>query len=152
MLDPERFRDVMASWPSGVTIVAYRDEQRVVATTVSAFLSLSLDPPRVLLALGPNATVRPFLAVGAEFGVSVLAAAQRRLAMIFADPFPAGADPFPDEGVPLIAGALIGLECAVTAVVEAGDQVLIVAAVQRAAQQDAPPLIRYRRKYRGLAT
>ena len=79
MLEAERFRDLMASWASGVTIVACRDERRVVATTVSAFLSLSLHPPQILVALAPNATVRPFLSVGVSFGVSILAGDQRRL-------------------------------------------------------------------------
>lgn len=150
MVDPERFRELMASWPSGVTIVAYRDEARVVATTVTAFLSLSLEPPQVLVALGPNATVRPFLVPGASFGVSILAGDQRRLATIFADPFPVGAEPFPASGVPVLADALVALECSVASVVEATDHALITGAVRSAAQRDAPPLIRYRRRYHAL--
>src|SRR5690606_6619102 len=118
-------------------------ERRVVATTATAFLSLSLDPPRILVALGPNATVRPFLTPGTAFGLSVLTGAQRRLAAIFADPYPVGAEVFPPAGVPLIQDALIGLECTVVSVEPSMDHVLVIADVHTAVRHDAPPLIRY---------
>ena len=147
MLEPERFRDVMAAWPSGVTIVAIRSDDRVIATTVSAFLSLSLHPPHILLALGPNATIRPFLQRGARFGVSVLGSEQRRLATVYADPYPVGPNPFPTDGEPLIADALIGLACTVTDVHDGTDHAIVVASVQSAVSGAGPPLIRYRRRY-----
>lgn len=150
MLAPERFREVMALWPSGVTVVAFRDERRVVATTATAFLSLSLDPPRILVALGPNATVRPFLTPDTAFGLSVLTGAQRRLATIFADPYPVGAEVFPPSGVPLIEEALIGLGCAVVSAETSMDHLLVIADVRTAVEHDAPPLIRYRRRYHVL--
>jgi flavin reductase (DIM6/NTAB) family NADH-FMN oxidoreductase RutF len=149
MLDRERFKDVMAAWASGVTIVAVRVDERVVATTVSAFLSLSLDPPHVLLALGPNATIRPFLRAGAPFGVSVLNTEQRRLASVFADPYPVGPSPF-RVGVPLVDDALIGLECTVAAVHDGADHAIVVASVHEAVTGAGSPLIRYRKGYHGL--
>jgi flavin reductase (DIM6/NTAB) family NADH-FMN oxidoreductase RutF len=151
MLDAERFRDVMAAWPNGVTIVAIRVDERVVATTVSAFLSLSLHPPHVLLALGPNATIRPFLQPNARFGVSVLGLEHRRLATIYADPYPVGPDPFPVLGVPVIADALIGLTCTVTEVHAGADHAIVIASVQDAAAGTGLPLVRYRRGYHTLA-
>ena len=69
MIDRDRFREALGAWASGVTIVACRTEGRVVATTVSSFMSLSLDPPLIVVAVGPNATVRPFLRPGSEFGL-----------------------------------------------------------------------------------
>ncbi|HEX6133421.1 MAG TPA: flavin reductase family protein [Longimicrobiales bacterium] len=150
MIDRERFRDALAGWASGVTVIAYRTDERVVATTVSAFTSLSAAPPLVLIALGPNATVRPFLQAGRRFTVNILAAEQHRLATIYADPFPVGPDPFPPSGEPVIAGALASLQCTVERVEEGGDHAVVIAAVDSAAWRDGAPLIRYRRKYHTL--
>lgn len=150
MIDRDRFRQALASWASGVAIVACRTDQRVVATTVSAFMSLSLEPPLILIALGPNATVRPFLQPGQTFAINVLSAEQRRLAMVFADPLPVGPDPFPAAGEPLIEGALLGLTCVVERVDEGGDHALIIAAVHEASPGSGVPLIRYDRRYHAL--
>ena len=151
MIDRNRFRDALAQWASGVTVVAYRTDERVVATTVSAFMSLSLEPPLVLIALGPNATVRPYLQPGATFAISVLGADQKRLAMVFADPFPVGPDPFPATGAPVIDGAHIGLMCEVERVSEGGDHAVVIAVVDDAVVgARGSPLVRYGRKYVGL--
>jgi flavin reductase (DIM6/NTAB) family NADH-FMN oxidoreductase RutF len=149
-VDSADFRDALSSWASGVTIVACRSQGRVVATTVSAFLSLSLEPPLVLVALGPNATVLPFLQPGADFGISVLAAGQRRLATIFADPFPVGPDPFPPDGDPVLPSALVALACRVQETRAGGDHAIIIAAVRDVSRTHGQPLVRFRRRYHAL--
>jgi flavin reductase (NADH) len=149
--DTDRLREALAHWASGVTIVAARDEARVVATTVSAFLSLSLEPPLVLIALGPNATVLPYLQPGSAFGISVLGHEQRQLAAVFADPYPVGPSPFPPAGEPLVDGAMVGLACTVQETRPGGDHVIIIAAVDAVRGPfGAEPLVRFRRKYRRL--
>lgn len=150
IVDAERFRAALGGWASGVTVIACRTEERVVATTVSAFTSLSADPPLVLIALGPNATARPFLDAGRRFTVNILAAEQRRLAMVFADPYPVGTDPFPASGDPVLDGSLATLICTVRRVDQGGDHAIIIAAVEQAEWRDGSPLIRYRRRYRAL--
>lgn len=152
MIDRDAFREALAAgWASGVTVVACRVEGRVVATTVSAFMSISLEPALILIGVGPNATIRPYLAVGAAFAVSILAAEQRRLAMIHADPYPVGADPFPPEGDPLIEGCVLGLSCVVERVEQGGDHAIVIARVMDMARgAGRAPLIRYDRKYHAL--
>ena len=149
-VDPQDFREAMASWASGVTIVAVRTEQRIVATTVSSFLSLSLDPPMVLVAVGPNATVRPFLQPGAAVGISVLGAGQRRLATVFADAYPVGEPPFVGEGQPVIRDALVAVSGNVTETRSAADQLLVIVSVSALQYGAGAPLIRYRRRYHEL--
>ena len=150
-LEPARFREALAHWASGVAIAACRDDARLVATTISAFMSLSAEPPRVLLALGPNATIRPFLAEGAVFGVSILAHAQRRLAAVYADAFAVGPDPFTGDP-PLIHDALTALACRVTEARDAADHLLVIAEVHAVnVRHDLTPLIRYRRRYHAIA-
>lgn len=150
-LDADRFREALSYWASGVSIVAFRDDARVIATTVSAFTSLSVDPPLVLFALGANATVLPFLQPGTDFGVSILAREQSRLGSVFADPLPVGPDPFPPEGSPLVRGALVGLGCTVRETLRGGDHTIVIATVRDAVPQDGEPLIRFRRRYHGIA-
>lgn len=150
-VDPDTFKDALAHWAAGVAVVACRTDDRVVATTISAFMSLSVEPPQVLLALGPNATVRPFLTAGARFGVSILAGAQRRLASVFADPFPVGPDPFASSGDPVIADALVRLACVVTHVSDGGSHAVVTATVDSAhVGPGADPLVRFGRAYHRL--
>jgi flavin reductase (NADH) len=150
-VDSDDFREALSRWASGVSIVACRPETRVVATTVSSFMSLSLDPPLVLLALGVNANILPFLKTGERFGISILAVDQRRLATIYADSFPVGPDPFSTDGVPLVNNAVAGLACVVNETRPGGDHTIVIAAVQHIRFGTGEhPLIRYRRGYHGL--
>jgi flavin reductase (NADH) len=147
----EEFREALGRWASGVSIVACRSDGRVVATTVSAFTSLSLDPPLVMIALGPNATVLPFLTAGAAFGISILSAEQRRLAAVFADPFPVGPDPFAPGDVPLVHNALVAMHCTVHETRSGGDHTMVLAGVESVVRgAEAAPLIRFHRRYYSL--
>lgn len=150
-MSTDEFREALSHWASGVALVASREDGRVVATTVSSFISLSLEPPLVLLALGANATILPFLQPGVRFGVSILAESQRRLATIYADSFPVGPDPFAAGSVPLVPDALVGLGCTVVETRSGGDHTILIAGVQDIVLAGGEqPLIRYRRRYHGL--
>jgi flavin reductase (DIM6/NTAB) family NADH-FMN oxidoreductase RutF len=149
-MDTEHFRDTLAHWASGVAVAAVRDDGRVLATTVTAFLSVSLDPPLVLISLGRTAQVLPFLPVGASFGVSILGGEQGRVASAFADSFPVGAPAFPESGAPLVPDALAYLVCRVEKLDEAGDHRLVLARVEEAEAGTGDPLVRYDRAYRRL--
>lgn len=150
-LSPERFREALSHWASTVTVVAVRDDARVYATTVTSFVPVSDDPPRILVSLGPGAQVLPFLKEGACFGVSFLAPGQRRLASVFADPFPVGPSPFPEEGAPLVEEAAVGLFCVVERVIPVDGNRLVLATVVGAEVDDSKePLVYHRRGYRAL--
>jgi flavin reductase (DIM6/NTAB) family NADH-FMN oxidoreductase RutF len=149
-MDADRFRETLAHWASGVVIAAVRDDGRVLATTVTAFLSVSLEPPLVLISLGPSAQVLPFLPLGARFGLSILGGGQSRVASAFADSFPVGVAPFAEGGVPLVADALAHLVCSVERLEEAGDHRLVIARVEEASAGSGDPLVRYDRAYHRL--
>lgn len=152
-VDKEAFREALARWAAGVCIVAVRDEDGGVhGTTVSSFGSVSADPPRIMFSLGAGAQVLPFLNEGAELFVNVLAREQRRLASVFADPFPVGPPPFPQTGAPAIPGIHVGLGCRVEQVVEVGNSRLIVARVESTrTDPERSPLLYYMRDFRRLA-
>lgn len=147
----EALREVFARWVTGVTIVALREGSRVHALTVSAFMPLSVDPPRVMVSLGPNASVLPFLDPGTRFAISFLNGDQRSLASRFADVFPVGPSPFPADGPPIVAGCMAALVCTVDEVRPAGDHHLVVGRVADARDGgDGPALAYFRRAYHAV--
>ena len=151
-LTADALRDAFSRWASGVTVVAVRDEPHVLAITATAFVPVSIEPPLVLVCVGTNAIVLPLLEPGAAFAISILAAQQRRLASMFADPAPLGREHFAAEGEPLVHGALVGLACTVRDVHPGGDHAIVVAEITRLVMgDDAPPLLYYGREYRALA-
>ncbi len=150
--DSDTFRDVLGHFASGVTLITTRDVNgRDRGMTLSAFSSLSLDPPLVLACVGHEATIAGAVAAATHFGISVLAEDQEALSRRFADP---DADRF--DGVPfvrgaqdvaLLDGALAHLECRIIARHEAGDHTIIVGAVEAASARDGSPLLYHRRRY-----
>ena len=147
----ERLKDALSRWASGVSIVAVRADDRVHALTVSAFIPVSLDPPSVLVSLGPNAAALPYLEPGATFTINLLTMDQKGLASRFADTFPVGASPFADAGPPVIDDALASLVCDVDEMLRRGDHTLVIGRVTAAETgPEAPALTYYRRDYHSV--
>jgi flavin reductase (NADH) len=152
--DPQRFKDALSRWASGVTVVAVRDpdDGRIYATTVSSLGSVSARPPRIVFSLGPGAQVVPFLKEGRRFAVNVLAAGQEALASRFTDAFPVGPSPFSDGDLPEIQGSHAVLDCIVDGIVNVESCRLVVGLVEEAqVGPDGTPLVYYDRTYRRLA-
>ncbi len=147
----EALKDALSHWASGVSIVAVREGSRVHALTVSAFIPVSLDPPSVLVSLGPNAAALPFLELDGTFAISMLAADQRGLASRFADTFPVGPSPFPEDGAPIADGALAALVCEVDEMLQRGDHTLVIGRVVAAESgPEAAALTYFRRDYHSV--
>src|SRR5687768_5147582 len=80
----DRFRDLMAGWPTGVAVVTGADGTRPLGCTVTALASVSVDPPLLLVSLATTSRTLAAVRRTGRFGVCVLAAAQRHLARAFA--------------------------------------------------------------------
>lgn len=155
-------REALSRRAGGVAIIAVREGGSgddaapdaagpVHALTVSAFIPVTLDPPTVLVSLGPNASALPYLEPGTPFAVSILTADQRALASRFADTLPVGPSPFPDAGPPVVAGALAALVCTVEEMLQRGDHTLVIGRVDDAATgPEASALTYYRRDYHSI--
>ena len=78
------YRETVANFPSGVTVVTTRDGGEDFGLTVSAFTSLSLDPPMVLVSIDRKSMSHQHLVEGAPIGISVLAAGHTDVAVQFA--------------------------------------------------------------------
>jgi flavin reductase (DIM6/NTAB) family NADH-FMN oxidoreductase RutF len=75
-VDPDLFRGTLASWASGVTVVTSRLGDDIRGMTASAFCSLSLDPPLVLVCVDKSAIMHDFMAKSQIFAINVLAREQ----------------------------------------------------------------------------
>jgi flavin reductase (DIM6/NTAB) family NADH-FMN oxidoreductase RutF len=154
-LDPDTFRAALGRFVSGVTVVTTRDgDGRDHGMTVSAFCSVSLDPPLVLACIGHEASMHPVVVQADRFGVSVLAAGQEALARRFADQ---RSDRFDGVGyargrlgVVLLDDALAHLECTIVDRREAGDHTIMVGRVDAAVCHQGRPLVYYRGGYTQL--
>src|SRR5205823_14790943 len=81
------FRDIMAGFPSGVTVVtALADGGKPFGLTVSAFASVSLDPPQVLVCIERSANTLPAIVAAGGFTVNFLDAQSADLSVRFSLP------------------------------------------------------------------
>jgi flavin reductase (DIM6/NTAB) family NADH-FMN oxidoreductase RutF len=154
-VDAASFRRTMGQFASGVTVVTTRDASgRTLALTVSAFCSVSLEPPLVLVCIDHRSEANRGLRESGLFAVSVLADHQEDVSRRFAAP---GADklegfPFLDSGLglPLVPGALAHVECRVRSFHDEGDHAVWVGEVRGAAARPGRPLLHYGGDYRRL--
>jgi flavin reductase (DIM6/NTAB) family NADH-FMN oxidoreductase RutF len=77
-------RELFRRWPAGVCVVAAASGGRRAGLTVSSLVSLSLDPPLVVIALSRSASLYEVLREAGEWGVSLLAGDQEHVAKHFA--------------------------------------------------------------------
>lgn len=150
-IDPDEFRAVLGRFASGVTVLTVRHGDTDHGMTVSAFCSVSLDPPLVLACVDQAADMAAVIGRATHFGVSILAEGQEALSRRFAE-LPAGRfDGIgyrrADSGVVLLDDALAHLECRRVASHEAGDHVIHVGEVEVASCRQDRPLLYYRGGY-----
>jgi len=142
---------------SGVTVAAARHRGRLHAITATAFASLSLDPPLVLLAIANHGRLLKIIRDAGHFAVSVLGSGQRPVCDWAAT---AGRDDSENatagmraarSGAPLIPGAIAWFECRLESLSRHGDHTLLVGLVVDAwADADGDPLVYFRSGYHQL--
>ena len=155
-IDPDAFRSVLGRFASGITVVTTRAaEGRDVGMTVSAFCSVSLDPPLVQVCVDHAASLYAALSVSQRYGVSILASEQEALSRRFATAestrrFDGIGYRRGESGVLLLDDALAQLECRIVASHPTGDHTMFVGEVESATARSARPLLYYRGGYAQL--
>lgn len=152
-VDADAFRALFRVVPSAVGIVAVRSGDRIHATTVSSFCSLSLDPPLLMLALHQDSTILGLIQERGSFGLSVLADDQEDLAKACAEKGPGSlADEHWDvqDPHPRIAGATAWAGCEIDQVIPGGDHRIVTARVVDSKVPGRPPLIHHARAFHRL--
>jgi flavin reductase (DIM6/NTAB) family NADH-FMN oxidoreductase RutF len=152
-IDTDLFRAVLGRFATGITVTTTRDaEGRDHGMTVSAFASLSLEPPLVLVCIANEATMATAMLACDTFAVNILSAKQEALSRRFAGKLRSfrrsalhprhSATPFDD--------ALASIECHVRARHPAGDHTIVIGEVHSGSARDARPLLYYRGGYAQL--
>ncbi|WP_255205420.1 flavin reductase family protein [Actinomadura sp. BRA 177] len=152
------FAEAVAGFATGVVVLTVRDGRDDLGTTVTSFMSVSLDPPMVLASVTTSSYLSEVLNRRPRWAATILAAPQRALAGRFA------AEGRPSARILLAAephhrgkhsDALIpetgssALECETRQTIEAGDHTLFVADVLTTDYiiRNQKPLIRVNRRY-----
>ncbi len=149
-VEPDEFREVMSSICTPVAIVSALLGERPHATTVSAFLSLSMSPPMVLISLDRSSDLLACLRTTRRFGINLLAQSQGPMATRFSRK---GGDRFGEaawqlrDGLPYLVGSAGWVACSVERFVPGGDHLLVLGGVDAASSEPAPPLTYHRRSY-----
>ena len=152
----EEFRAALSRFPSGVTVVTTHDtEGRFHGITVSAFSSLSLEPPRVLICVEKTTGSHAALQTSRAFVVNILSDGQRELSERFASQVENKFESveFSDgiDGIPVLSGCIATLECRLTAVHDGGDHSIFIGEVEKAVVNDGDPILYFRGDYRSIA-
>jgi flavin reductase (DIM6/NTAB) family NADH-FMN oxidoreductase RutF len=138
------FRDAMASVCTPVSVVTAVLEGLPYGTTVSAFASLSMEPPMVLVALDRGSDSLQVVHQAGRFGLNVLESSQSSLAVAFSRK--GGAGKFAgvrysiDAGVPRLLGGLSFISCVVEDLVNGGDHVVLLGRVLSVRSTAGSPL------------
>jgi flavin reductase (DIM6/NTAB) family NADH-FMN oxidoreductase RutF len=157
MVDADVFKAVLGRWASGVTIVTSAARERIHGMTVSAFSSVSLDPPLVLVCADKTSITNELIAESGVYAAHILSDDQQALSNKFASKKDEHRR-FEDvdwktmkTGAPILPGCLAVLDCRVTDGHDAGDHIVYVGYVEAAQYDDEAPLVYYEGAYRDLA-
>ncbi|MEP6945733.1 MAG: flavin reductase family protein [Acidobacteriota bacterium] len=150
------FRAALSNFASGVTVVTTTDAAgRMHGITVSAFCSVSLDPPMVLICIEKTTASHYAFEESEIFVVNILAAHQRDVSERFASPYLdkfAGVDfEVGMLGAPILSGALVNLECRLRHSLNGGDHSIFVGEVEDARFDSGQPLVYFAGEYSELA-
>ncbi len=153
-IDPLVQRRLMGRFATGVTLITARWGDVVWGMTANAILSLSLDPPRLLVSIKCDNYMNKCLAEGQCFAVNILGGEQEDIARRYAfrgpKSFEGLAMTSAITGAPIVAGALAYVDCRVVERVHAGDHDMYIGEPLAGEVRDGPPLLFFAGRYRQL--
>lgn len=154
-IDQVEFRQALSHFASGVTVITTQHENQPHGTTVSAFSSLSLNPPLVLVSIDTNATIHDLLIASGVFAVNILAEHAETISRHFAhrvpDKFAGISYALGELNVPLLEDAVASLECRLFARYPGGDHTIFVGEViSTRTYPEHQPLLYFRSQYERL--
>jgi 3-hydroxy-9,10-secoandrosta-1,3,5(10)-triene-9,17-dione monooxygenase reductase component len=157
VLEPRAFRDALALYASGITVIAGHDNDEPLGFTCQSFYSVSIAPPLISFSVMANSSTYPRIRQTGKFSVNVLAEAQQAISDQFAlkgkDRWAGIAWRMTSGRNPVIAGTLMWLDCRIVAEHQAGDHYIVIGEVIAMSPNDwhdGAPLLYFKGKYRHL--
>lgn len=154
-IEKTEFRRALGHFASAVTVVTARlQDGQPAGITVTAFSSLSLEPPLVLICIDKRARIHDHLTRDGYFAVNILRDDQEGVSRRFAT---SGPDQFREvgystgaSGAPLIQDAITVVESKIVDLLPGGDHTIIVGEVEAAHVREGKPLLYFRGGYASL--
>src|ERR1700704_4429152 len=142
-LETAEFRRTLGMFATGVTVITTRVGEQIHGMTANAFMSVSLQPPLILISVDRRAKMNALLREDARFGVSVLEESQSALSNRFAGREGDGSEAAFEivNETPLVGGALAHLIAQVVRSYWGGDHSLFLGRVEYARYGDGTPLL-----------
>jgi flavin reductase (DIM6/NTAB) family NADH-FMN oxidoreductase RutF len=159
LIDPQRFREVMSSFPSGVVVLtAFGDDGLPRGLTVSAFCAVSLEPPLALACIDKTSNTLPAVQRTGGFTANILASGRERLARSMATKITGKFEavgwrrPESPIGGPILEeDAAAYAVCTLRDTIEAGDHWILIGLVTEGAHREGiAPMVFSRRGYHQL--
>jgi flavin reductase (DIM6/NTAB) family NADH-FMN oxidoreductase RutF len=155
VIGPDDFRKVLGHFASGVTVITTADgEGRPAGLTATAFTSVSLDPPLVLVCVSQKSQSYPSLLERGRFAVNFLRREQEDLSKRFAtqrlDKFDGVPHRMSALQLPILTEALAHVECVTVSRHIEGDHTILVGRVEACDTATGAPLLYFRGQYASL--
>ena len=156
VFDSRTLRNAFGCFPSGVTAICAMIDGEPVGMAASSFVSVSLDPPLVLVCIQNSSATWRTLRNASRIGVSVLGEEQDRacsqLAAKSGDRFESLEWFATAGGAVLLEGAAVSLDCSVVEEIVAGDHQLVLLRIEELKfQPTVNPLVFHASRFRKLA-
>ncbi len=152
-VDPDKFRETLGHYPTGVVVVSCIDDQgEPQGMVIGSFTSVSLDPPLVAYLPRKESGTYARLRTGTSFCINVLGADQEDVCRLFASGAPdkfsrVGWRPAP-SGAPVLEGAVAWIDCDPHSVADGGDHDIVLGRVTALdVQSGANPLLFFQGGY-----
>jgi len=152
MIGADDFRRVLSHFASGVTVITTTDaDGRPTGLTASAFTSVSLDPPLILVCVSHKSQSYPAMLERGRFAVNFLRTAQEDISKRFAttrlDKFDGVPHRMGKLGLPVLTEALAHVECVTVNKHVEGDHTVFIGRIEHCETTDGMPLVYFRGKY-----
>ena len=156
IFDSRTLRNAFGCFPSGVTAICAMIDGDPVGMAASSFVSVSLDPPLILVCIQNSSSTWKKLRKASRIGVCVLGEEHDRacsqLAAKSGDRFEGLEWSATEGGAVLLDGAVVSLDCSIVEEIAAGDHQLVLLKIESLGfQPTVNPLVFHGSRFRKLA-
>jgi flavin reductase ActVB len=154
-ISKDEFKAALGRFASGVTVVTTKDAKgELHGLTVSAFCSVSLEPPLVLICIEKKTGSYHAFVESEKFVVNILSESQEHISNQFAfkheDKFDGISFQDGIDDLPVLEGCLVNLECRQKYSYDGGDHTIFVGEIHQIHVSDGQPLTYFHGNYHQL--
>lgn len=145
-------RQVMGRFATGVTLLTTRFDEGVLGMTANAVMSLSLEPPLVVVSVDKKNSMHECVIRGKCFALNMLRADQEEISRRFAISGPKDFSGLrltaAETGAPILVDAIAYVDCKLVEILPGGDHDMFVGEPIAGEVREGEPLIFFGGEYR----